>query len=132
LPTVNSFDGIKRAAVVAAGGTNSSAINVPRNVAAITIYIPTKLAQSASYKIQTLLPDQPEGTTWCDAYYLDVATPATPKQLTGITLGGSGSADATALTIFSNIFGGGTIRFVTSNAETNGTLFYVFFSGFQN
>jgi hypothetical protein len=132
MPQVNSFDGIKRAAIVPAGTATSAPVNVPRNVSAITIYIPTKLAQSATYKIQTLLPDQPEGTTWCDAYYLDVATPATPKQLTGITLGGSGSSDATALTIFNNIFGGGTIRFVTSNNETNGTVFYVFFSGFQN
>lgn len=128
MPQMYSFDGIKRSALVPSGGTNSSPINVPRNVQAITIYIPVTLT-SATWKIQTLSPADPEqNPVWMDAFYLDITTPATPKQLAAIAFVTGGQA----LTIFNNMFGGGVIRFVTASAEAADRNFHVLFNGFQN
>jgi hypothetical protein len=128
LPTVNSFDGIKRAAIIASGAAVSSAVNIPRNCAAVTIFTPSALTTSTTWKLQLLTPDQPEGTTWVDAYgwEADSVAPTTPTQLS-FTFTGS-----TALTIPTNLFGGGTFRIAVADNQGADRLFYCFFSGFQN
>jgi hypothetical protein len=129
LPTVNSFDGIKRAATILNGGNRSNAINIPRNVAAMTVWIPS--AFDGSIALQLLLPDQPEGTTWVNAY--DFVDTTTPVQVAWTPVLSS------AVTLKANTFGGGTARFAsysslpsTDQNQSADRLIYVFFSGFQN
>lgn len=131
MPQVNSFDGIKRAAIISSTATdkkNSSAVNIPRNCAAVTIFTPSALTTDVLFKIQLLTPDQPEGTTWVDAYAweADSVAPTTTTQLSFTFVASS------ALTIPGNLFGGGTFRISVATDQAADRLFYCFFSGFQN
>src|SRR5436189_247508 len=97
---VRSWDMLIRRAVIASGGTSTPAIAVPRNVATMTIWMPSALTTDTAFQIDSLVPNAEDVTdVWAAAKYLDLTTPATPKILTGILFTAN-----TALTLYNGIF----------------------------
>jgi hypothetical protein len=130
MPSIKSLDGIIRRAVIPSGTKLSGAVNIPRNVGVVTIYMPHALTTDTTFALTSLVPNAEDVTdVWGPLLSIPgaAATPMTPQVWNAIVFTVDG-----VLTVPGLIFGSGMIRVEQATSQGADRVYTFLFSQFQN